>query len=366
MGYPQGPYGPQGPYQPQGGQGYGQPQQGPPPGYQQGYGQPQGGYPGMGGQDTGYNPDWGQLYAGADMSAGVLMEEDWYPAVVEEASWDLTKDGTKGAWTIVFRTTGPGRKKGQGSAGSKLTMTLSVNPVKNDGSPNPQGLGIMYRQLGALTVPIPPAMPFWQLGWSPQQVAQAMTGKPCLIRVVINKWDGGENNKVKDIKPPEPGQQAQGPQQAQQGYPSQPGGYSPGAPQQGGPAAGSPAGYGSAPPGGAPPSYGQQAPQPWQPPQGQGYASGQSWQQQNTQQANVPPSGQPQPGAYGIPQAQPGQGGTGEFTGQGQSYQPGISPNPQGPPPNGYPQQSPPQQGQQGGQQQGGGAPAPPPWAQPQ
>jgi hypothetical protein len=291
----------------------------------------------MGGGEVGYSPDFGQLYGQADMSRN-LLEADRYPAVVEEASWDLTKDGTKGAWTIVFRTTGPGKKKGLGATGSKLTMTLSVSPTKNDGSPNPQGLGIMYRQLGALGIPIPPAMPFWQLGWSPQQVAQAMVGKACIIQVIQNEWDGGVNNKVRDIQPPEPGQPTQLPQPGQ----AQPGQPPSGGPAPQGAAPGPQQGYGPPPgqQGGYAPQGGQQAPQPWQQPQ--------------------QPQGGQQGYAQGVPQAQPGQGGYGEFTQQGQSYQPGITPNP---PANGYPQQGQPQQGQGQGQQ--GGAPAPPPWAQP-
>src|SRR2546423_5651522 len=176
MGYPQGPYGQQ---PPQGG-GYGQqPQQGPPPGYgqapQPGYQQPPQGYqqgPPQGyqqqGPPPGYAPqgqgqggyDWGALYGQADMSRSI-MEPDRYPAVVESAEWGRTKDGIKGAWTIVFRTTAAGLKNHTGQPGSKLTMTLSVNQKKADGSDNPQGLGIMYRQLGAMGIPIPPAQPFW-------------------------------------------------------------------------------------------------------------------------------------------------------------------------------------------------------------
>jgi hypothetical protein len=362
MGYPQGPYGqpPQGgygqqPQQPQGGyQQAPQPgyyQQGPPPGYQQG-GYQQGPPPGAGGA-AGY--DYGALYGQADMSRN-LLEEDRYPAVVEEAEWGRTKDGTKGAWTIVFRTTGPGLKQHLGQPGTKLTMTLSVNPTKADGSPNPQGLGIMYRQLGAMGIPIPPAQPFWELGWSSEQVAQALVGKPCIIRVRQNEWDGGVNNKVADIQPPAPGQQVQAgpPQQAPapyQGPPQSPYTQPQGAPQ----------GY-----------QGQQAPQPYQgqqqAPQGQqGPPPGQPWQQ-------------PQQGVPGYAQpAQPGQGGTGQFTPQGQAIQPGTHPGhdqmaqqqyQQGPPPNGYPgqpqqaQQGPPQQGQQG-PPPGGQAPQLPPWAQP-
>lgn len=362
MNQPQGPWGPQGqqPYgqQPQGGY-----QQGPP---QQPYGgqQPQGGgFGGPPGGSGGY--DFGQLYGQADLSSN-LVPADRYPAVVESNEWGRTKDGTKGVWTLVFRTTAPGLKKSQGSPGSKYTMTLSVNPTKQDGSPNPQGLGIMYRQLGALGVPIPPAQPFWELGWSPEQVAQATVGRPCTIQLIEDEYEGVTRNKVRDIQPPTPGAPTQTPQQSQaQGQPQ--GGW------QG-------------------QSYGQQAPQPWQPPQQQpGQFQGQGFGQdfgQQTQNPQFAPQGQPPvdqygnqyppaggPPAYGqnpaVPPyaqpADPGQGGLGQFTQQGQGQQPGTIPGhgqQQGPPPgyqgNGAPQQG---QGQQQNPQQGG-APAPPPWAQ--
>jgi hypothetical protein len=185
MGYPQGPYGPQGPFggQPQGQQPYGQqPQQ---PYGQQPYGAPggfQGGPPQGGG---GY--DFAQLFGNADMSSN-LIPKDRYPAVVDSAEWGRTKDGTKGVWTIVFRTTGPGKKGTQAPPGTKLTMTLSVSPTKNDGTQNSQGMGIMFRQLGAMGIPIPPNQPFWELGWTPEQVAQAMTGRPVMIQVIEDEY----------------------------------------------------------------------------------------------------------------------------------------------------------------------------------
>ena len=375
MGVPQGPYGqqpPQGPYgqqqpgygqapqpgyqqQPQQGyqqqqQGY---QQGPPPGYQQG--PPQGYAPAGQAMGGGSGYDFGAMYGQADMSTGLRMEEDSYPAVVEDAEWGRTKDGTKGSWTIVFRTTAPGLKKGQHQAGAKLTMTLSVNPIKTNGDPNPQGLGIMYRQLGAMGVPIPPAQPFWELGWSPEQVAQAIKGAPVTLVVKDDEYDGVTRSKVKDIRPATPGAPTtvpQGGQQAPQPYmqPQQPAQ----APQQA--------------PQGSP--YVQQAPQPWQQPQGapqaqQGPPPG---YQQAPQQA-PPQQGPPQYNQQQPPYAQqpyPGQGGTGQFTGQGQAIQPGTHPGHdqmaqqqyQQQPPNGMPQQGQPQ----GPQDQ---APQLPPWAQP-
>ena len=367
MNQPQGPWGqqPQQGYGQQPGQPYGQ--QGQP---QQPYGgQPQGGGFGgpPGGGQGGY--DFGQLYGSADMSAN-LVAADRYPSLVEDAEWGRTKDGTKGQWTIVFRTTAPGLKKSQGTPGSKYTMTLSVNPTKQDGTPNPQGLGIMYRQLGALGIPIPPAQPFWELGWSPEQVAQAMKGRPCTIQLIEDEYEGVTRNKVRDIQPPTPGAPTTLPQGGQQ--PGQPFGQQvqyaqPGQPQQG-----------------WQPS-GQQAPAPWQPPQqpqgqqfeGQGY--GQNFGQQQPQQGQ-PPTYNPNVPNY-AQQPYPGQGGVQQFTQQGQAVQPGVNPGhdqmaqqqypqqPQGQqPPNGQQQNW--QQGQQqpqGGQQpppNQGGAPAPPPWAQ--
>ncbi len=368
------PYDPnQGQYQGQGGW------QGPPPGqggWQQGPPQGQGGYqnygPPQGGQQgytPGYDPqgasqgeDGGyfqSLYGQADHSRRVL-DKDNYDAIVESAEWGRTKDGTKGAWTIVFRTT-----TGQ-HAGTKLTMTLSVSPKKNDGSENDQGMGIMFRQLHALGIPTGPPYgpsnetPFWVL-WpqgTPQQVAQAMTGRPVLLSVKQDEYDGVTRNKISDIRDPRPGAPTQV-QQPQQGQ---------GGPQQGwGPPQSAPGGYN--------PSQGYGGQQG--PPQGQGGAP-------------QPYQGQQQGPGYAQP-AQPGQGGYGEFTQQGQSWQPGTVGQHNQPPPQGWQggQQGPPQagpggsglpgpsgyqgqpngyQGQQQYQQgpppqQGGGEPAPPPWA---
>lgn len=359
MGYPpqQGPWG----QQPPQGQPYGQqpPQQG---GYAPdpfGQGQP-GGYAPQG--QGGY--DFGQLYGRADMSSN-LLDKGPYDAIVESASWDRTKDGTKSAWTIVFRTTNGMHPD------TKLTMTLSVSPTKNDGSENNQGMGIMFRQLGAMGIPIPPNQPFWELGWSPEQVAQAMTGRPVMLSVIQDEYDGVTRNKVRDIRPPRPGAatqrvqtgQAQG--QTQYGSPPQPTAPGPG-PQN---------------PGWQPQQPGQ-APQPWQqpqapqgqqpPPQQQGQWYGPQGQpqgdyqqlpggQQATQWSQQPPQQGPPPGynpavpGYAQP-AQPGQPGYGQFTQQGQAVQPGTQPPPQG---NGYPQQP-----QQPGQPGPDGTPAPPPWAQ--
>src|SRR5579859_886176 len=116
MGYP--PQGPFGPPQ-QGGYGY-PPQQPPQQGYpaQGGYGQ-QPGYPpqqaqgqspfapaGQGGYGGGGGEyDFGSLYGRADLSAATLYDAGKYGAVVESAEWGRSRDGTKGQWTVVFRTT---------------------------------------------------------------------------------------------------------------------------------------------------------------------------------------------------------------------------------------------------------------------
>lgn len=383
MNQPQGPWGqpPQGPPPQQGG--YQQPGYGyaPQPGYAPqgtpGSGPYGGAFPGQVVPGAGGGYDFGQLYGQADMSSN-LLDKGQYDAVVESASWDRTKDGTKSAWTIVFRTTTGMHPD------TKLTMTLSVSPTKNDGSPNNQGLGIMFRQIGALGIPVPPNQPFWELGWSPEQVAQAMTGRPCLLSVIQDEYEGITRNKVRDIRPPRPGaptQRVQAGQAQQQPFASPP--------QAGGMP---PAGPGPQNPGWQPQQPGT-APQPWQPPQQPGqYAQGGPGQPPNTQQpqsgqapgygAGQPPQGQGQwYGPQGQPQgdyqqppqgynpavpgyaqpAQPSQPGTGQFTQQGQAVQPGTNPQQgyqQGPPPNGYQGQ------QQPGQPGPDGAPAPPPWAQ--
>lgn len=357
MGYPQGP----GPYGQQPPPGYGQQppqggyQQGPPPGYQQppqGYqaGPPQGYQQGPPGAIQAGGYDFGAMYGTADMSVR-LIPEDNYDAIIESAEWGRTKDGTKGAWTIVFRTSsGP-------HALAKLTMTLSVNPTKENGEPNPQGLGIMYRQLGAMGIPIPPAQPFWELGWSPEQVAQAMVGKPVLIRVIQSDWNGMINNKVRDIRPPRAGAPTQLPQGGQQQAPDP---YAAPPQQMGQQAPQSP--YTQA-----------QAPAPYQQPQAPNPGQGQPWAQQGQAQQAPPAQGQPpynpQQGQPYAQQPYPGQGGQmaqqqypqqaqqQQYPGQGQPNGYPGQPQPQGPP------QAP--QGQQAPPDQGGQAPQLPPWAQP-
>jgi hypothetical protein len=375
--------------------------------------------------------DFSTIYGQADHSGG-LIDGGTYAAVIESSEYGRTKDGTKGQWTVKTRITDPVSPY----LGRQLTGNITISPE------NPTATGIMFRHLGALGVPVPdpknPAMvmngqvPFWinpQTGQplpndgTPERiVAQMMTGKPVLIRVIVNEWDGGTNNKIKDwtanpggpvawpqtqgsqagfqtqpfgqpgygqpAYPPQPGYPPQGyGPPAQPGYPPQPG-Y-PGAPAPGPqqPAQQAPAPWQNV--SGQmsqPPAQPAQAPPPWapQPPQqpafeGQGY--GQGFGQPQPPQGQPPVQGAP---AWAQPPV-PGQGGGGEFTPQGMSQQPGITPAPQPPwaqqpqqppqaqpaaayppagygQPNGYPQQ--PQQPQQGQPQQPGEAPPVPPWAQ--
>lgn len=300
--------------------------------------------------------DFGALYGMADHSSITPLEPGSYDAIVEEAVFGRTKDGTKGAWTITFRTTTGDR------AGYKLTMTLSINPNKTDGSPNPQGMGIMFRQLAAMGVPIGPPhqepgiQPFWTMGWDENYVAQFIKGKPVLLSVYSDEYDGTTRSKVKDIKAPRPGapltvqQPPQVQQQAAYGYAQQPPQPGYGQPQM------QPNGYAQQPAG--QPGYGyagQQAPAP-QPPQPQGPVAPGPWQNAQPQAGGQAPI----PGAPAWAQPPvPGQGGQGEFTAQGQSYQgyAGQAPPQQGTPPQGgQPQQWAPQQPPQGQVPPGGGA----------
>jgi hypothetical protein len=292
--------------------------------------------------------DFNALYGMADHSVSSPLEPGQYDAVVETAEFGRTKDGTKGQWTIKFRITTGER------ANYPLTMTLGINPMKNDGTPNAVGLGIMFRQLGAMGVPVPPEQqPFWLQGWTEYNVAEFIKGKPVLLRVITDdSYDGSPRSKVKDIGLPRPGaplQVQQAPQQPGQANPYQQqaqAAFGYGQPQQppmGGPGGGYPA---PGPTQGGP-GYPQQVPPngyPQQPPQQPGY--GYPGQQQAPQgpvapgpwQNAQPPQTGPQQaqGAPGWTQpGQPGQGGMGEFA-------------PQGPPqgqPNGYPQQGQPPQG---------------------
>lgn len=328
MGYPPQPpgYGPPQGYPPQ--QGYGPPPQQqyppqpgyPPPGQPGPYPGQQPAYPGQAayGPQAGGSYDFGQLYNQADHSAVAVYDNGWYDAVVESAEWGRSKDGTKGQWTIKFRIQ-PG----------VITTTITITADK------PKALGIMFRHLNALGVPSPTpdhpeVQPFWVQGIGPEQIAQMLPGRGAYIQVIQETWeiaqggDGATRSKVRDIRPPrqQPGQPQQGPPQpGQQQLPY--GGSGPAGAVQGPGGGTTPAGPGGQPQQPAwanasalPPTVdmSQQGPtqQPWaaQPPP----------QQQPPQQAPanpaVPPWAQP---------AQPGQGGTAQFTPQGQAIQPGTA-----------------------------------------
>lgn len=339
---------------PPGQQGWGQ-QQGPPAGQQGGWGQQQqggyapfqGGQPMGGGSPSGYN--WDQMYGMADHSVGQLIEPGQYTAIVKSATWDRTKTGDKSAWTITFiLTSGP-------RPGMKITMTLSVSPKKNNGEDNEAGMGIMFRQLAAMGIPVPPPygqQGWWQIGWNEQQAGQAMVGHPVLLQLKHDEYDGVTRNKVQDILPPPPNAPTQLPQTAQQMQQAGPG-PGPGQMQQGfqgGPGQGYQGQQGQAQ---------GQAPQPWNNPQGgyqgqqQGPPPGQGYDPYTQQGQQGPPPGQGgyqgQQGGYqgqqqgppanyqGPPQGydpnvppyaqqpNPGAPGTGQFTGQGQAWQPGVN-----------------------------------------
>ena len=319
--------------------------------------------------------DFGQLYQQADTSGIRLLDPGWYEAVVTRAEWGTTKAGDKGQWTIEsVITTGV-------AAGQKLTTNITVSPVKQDGTLNDKGMGIMFRQLAAFGVPVPPDQPFWVLGWREPDIARFMVGKPVQIRVITDDSNPEypASSKVKDFRPPKPGQ----PLQVQQA-PQQPA-YSQG-PQYGQPPAGGPGGgYGQQPAyaqggngqpqpgvGGGGGGYGQQYPgaasspgyqQPAQQPAA-GQVAPPAWQNAN---AASPQAQAAIPGAPGWAQpGVPGQGGVGEFTPAGQSQQPWMQQGPpQGQPPQGYAAPATGAPGQGAPYQQGAPSPSSQPW-QPQ
>jgi len=331
--------------------------------------------------------DFGTVYGMADSTAGLIETEDWYPAIVGEASYDRTKAGDKWAWTVKFLI----------SAGEytnkQLTMTLSINPLTRKGEKNSYGLGVVFRQLHTLGVPTGPPFgpqgeqPFWAaFPVSPANpdlairaagaaAAQAMTGRPCRIYVIKNEWEGGTNNRVDGIKPAQPGDPTALPQGAQQappqGYapPMQPTQYQqpqPFTPPQPYPPQGYPQQL-------AQPVQGQQGYAPPQPgPQGSQWQGQQAPPQQWQNVAGQPAEGPPQAGAGAPPVApqappapagDPGQPGMGQFAPQGQApAQPPAAPPWAQQQQNGAPQVPPqPQQAQPGTP---GQAPAQPPWAQ--
>jgi hypothetical protein len=399
MGYP--PQNPQYPGQP-----YGQPQQGygQPPAQQQQY--VPGGPPQQYGAPEGVAAafDFGQVYGQADPTAGSI-DNGTYPAIVESAEFDRTQSGDKWAWTVKFQITSAPY------VGRRRTKTLSINPTKNDGSPNGVGLGITFRQAHTLGVPLGPPIgepgevPVWQqvpqqatpeqtLAAAGRLAAQMMTGRPCRIVLGTRPAHGDypESQEIKDIKPAMPGDPTSLPAGAGQAAPPAPGGFQPpqgmqpppgqpvypqqAAPPQGYPQPGAqPVGPAQQPPWGGQPQQAPQAPAPYGAPPGTfpgqvapqgptGYGAG--------------PAGPPSTPAAGYSAAgappNPGQPGNGQFTPQGQAQQWAD--------PNGQPAQGPAQaqpaaaappwaNGQQAAPQQAAqqpqpGTPPQPPWAQQQ
>lgn len=323
--------------------------------------------------------DFGQLYGMADNSNILYPESTALDAIVEKAEWGRSKDGTKGQWTLAFRTS-TGENAGRMPIPNTITITAD----------NPRALGIMFRHLAALGIPVPDPqdpnkvvngqVPFWMMGWTPEQVAQVMTGRAVTLFIKHDEYEGVTRNKVRDIRPPRPGAPTDWPRPQTQapvapGY-GPPQGY--GQPQPYGQQY-APQPWQGQPAAAAPPAPQGPAQPPWQQPQQPGYPQGQGgaaagqpavptgYPQQNT--PGYPPQ-QPIPGAPPWAQpAVPGAGGGAEFTPGGQSVQPGTTP-PAAPAP-GYPQppQPPWAQGpQQAPPPQPGQAPPPvppqPPWAQ--
>jgi hypothetical protein len=343
--------------------------------------------------------DFAQLYGMADNSS-ILYPEGWVNAAIEAANYGQTKSGDKNQWVIKIRVT-------EGEMAGKIPVTgyITVTTVDPNASPEDQqkqkrSLGIMFRRLAALGVPVPDPKnpqavvngqaPFWVMGWNGGQVAQAMAGRAVRVKLAQDEYDGVTRNKIGDWAPAAPGAPTTWPQAAAaqaapspfvqpQGYGQPPAGY--GQPQQP---------WGQQQPVQPPPPF-QPPQQPWQ---GQQQPPAAPWGQQ-PQQAPWSPPGQPQgqqmtpqypPAQY--PPAQPVQGQEpaqpqfpGQVVPQGQDptaqqqwQQPGQGVPAVAQPPwqgqQGQPQQpqqwngSQPAQPQQPGQPGMDGAPPVPPWMQ--
>lgn len=312
--------------------------------------------------------DFNSLYGQADSSIFVY-EPGEVDAVVESSTWGRTKAGDKGQWDVRFRvTTGPNA----GRAQIRFPMTITTD--------NPQALGIMFRHLECMGIPEQ-----WIKSNPPEeQIAQAMVGKPVLLKIVVDEYEGVQRNKVRDVRPPRPGapttwptfQQPQAPavpgygqqQMAYGGLPQFPAQPDYGQPQQG---------YGQAPAPYAPQpqQYAQPQPQPYGAPQQPAAApvAADPWQTP----APVPAANGSQPGPAGAvpPWAQPPMQEQQQPQQQAPQAPWAAQPQqPQAPAP--YPQQAPapaaptaPWNGQQPGapqpdQQTGPQGAPPPPWAQ--
>ena len=308
--------------------------------------------------------DFASLYGQADSSIFVYDAGE-VDAVVESSTWGRTKDGTKGQWDIRFRvTTGPNA----GRAQIRFPMTITAD--------SPQALGIMFRHLEALGIP----STWLQTNPPEEQIAQAMVGKPVLLKITVDEWEGVQRNKVRDVRPPRPGAPTTWPQyQApavapNPGYGQQQMTY--GAPPQFPQPQQAPGPYGQPQQPAFPtyPGYEQTAPYGAQQPPQQAPAPAAPWQQVNgapAQNGGQPPANPAVP-SWAQPPV-PGAGGLGEFTTQGQSTQPSTAPfppqqpqqNPAAAPPQ-YAAPQPFQPSQQPPAQQGQAPAGPPPmpWAQ--
>lgn len=310
MGYPQGPQGPYGP-PPQGGGSYQQylPQQ-----QQPGYGPPQPQYgppqqqaypPPQGGPAAGYGPapvDFVGAFGQADLTAGgpPIAGGDYTAVIAEPVEFGTTSSGEKNMWTVKLKI------DSGDAAGRGLTKRIVISPD------SPKAMGMMYRQVSALTglgMPDDPqAAPHWQQGG--QYLAGLMRpGTPVDIEVSLKPRNDDPSRMTNDVEmihprghrqqqaAPAAPPQAQPPAQPQYAPPAQPG---PAQPQYQQPAQPLPAPqqYGAQQaaqphPGGqqefAPPQpqgIGEQAGQNGQPPQpaqpgqqGQGTLPAPPWQQ---------------------------------------------------------------------------------------
>src|SRR6266702_1544317 len=269
--------------------------------------------------------DFNSLYGQADSSIFVYDTNE-VDAVVESSTWGRTKDGAKGQWDVRFRvTTGPNA----GRAQIRFPMTITT-----DGPSAAQSLGIMFRHLEAMGIPAD-----WVKSNPPEeQIAQAMVGKPVLLKIVLDEYEGVQRNKVRDVRPPRPGAPTTWPTyQPQQpaampGYGQQPGyGQSPfQQPQYAQPQYAQPQqGYAPQPAPQAP------AAQPWNPMQqpqqpAPGYGAAPAPYQPQQQAPQQPQQGQPQPQQPAAPAPAPAPGNA-PWNGQGAPAQPEQA-GPQGAP----------------------------------
>jgi hypothetical protein len=230
--------------------------------------------------------DFNSLYGQADSSIFVYDAGE-VDAVVESSTWGKTKAGDKGQWDVRFRvTTGPNA----GRAQVRFPMTITAD--------NPQALGIMFRHLEAMGIP-----EAWIKTNPPEeQIAQAMVGKPVLIRIVLDEYEGVQRNKVRDVRPPRPGAPTTWPTFQQPQAPAAMPGYGPMQQQMG-----FNGGMPQFPPQQAPqsqPAYGQY-PQP-QPGYGQAPTAYVQPQPDYSQPSYAQP---PQPDPWATPQPQQPYGG---------------------------------------------------------